>query len=92
MTGTPSLGEVPSGGARALLVTFGWAGTPGSFPKVTRCKSGTNSRHDRSNGYVHNPKEPPKSCVATYAHREQALSHIGLLTTPDNQPCGMKLL
>ncbi|WP_271043822.1 hypothetical protein, partial [Pseudomonas sp. VB3] len=45
-----------SGGAGALLVTFGWAGTPGSFPKVTRCKSGTNSRRDRSNGYVHRPK------------------------------------
>ncbi len=27
-----------------------------SFPKVTRCKSGTNSRRDRSNGYVHRPK------------------------------------
>ncbi len=53
--GMPSLGEAPSGGARALLVTFGWAGTPGSFPKVTRRKGGTNSRRDRSNGYVHNP-------------------------------------
>ena len=39
ITGTPSPSEVPSGGARALLVTFGWAGIPGSFPKVTRCKS-----------------------------------------------------
>ncbi|MDZ4303097.1 MAG: hypothetical protein U1C13_15810, partial [Pseudomonas sp.] len=29
----------------------------GSFPKVTRCKSGTNSRHDRSNGYVHKPNK-----------------------------------
>ena len=57
MTGTPSLGEVPSGGAGALLVTFGWAGTPGSFPKVTRCKSGTLSGRDRSNGYVHKPKK-----------------------------------
>ena len=55
--GMPSLGEAPSGGARALLVTFGWAGTPGSFPKVTRCKSGTNSRHDPSNGYVHKPNK-----------------------------------
>ncbi|PRW93136.1 hypothetical protein C7A10_11655 [Pseudomonas fluorescens] len=52
ITGTPSLGEVPSGGARALLVTFGWAGIPGSFPKVTRCKSGTLSGRYRRNGYV----------------------------------------
>ena len=52
ITGTPSLGEVPSVGARALLVTFGWAGTPGSFPKVTRCKSATLSGRYRSNGYV----------------------------------------
>ena len=55
ITGTPSLSEVPSGGARALLVTFGWAGIPGSFPKVTRCQSGTLSGRYRSNGYVHNP-------------------------------------
>ncbi|PMY10254.1 hypothetical protein C1Y18_04365 [Pseudomonas sp. MPR-R5A] len=34
------------------MVTFGWAGIPGSFPKVTRCKSGTLSRRYRSNGYV----------------------------------------
>ncbi|MCK3829776.1 hypothetical protein E4O96_03795 [Pseudomonas fluorescens] len=37
---------------RALLVTFGWAGIPGSFPKVTRCKSGTNSGRYLNNGYV----------------------------------------
>ena len=55
ITGTPSPSEVPSGGARAFLVTFGWAGIPGSFPKVTRCKSGTLSGRDRSNGYVPNP-------------------------------------
>ncbi len=59
ITGTPSLGEVPSGGARALLVTFGWAGIPGSFPKVTRCQSGTLSRRYRSNGYVHGPTVSP---------------------------------
>ena len=29
----------------------------GSFPKVTRRKGGTNSRRDRSNGYVHNPRK-----------------------------------
>ena len=53
ITGTPSPSEVPSGGARAFLVTFGWAGIPGSFPKVTRCKSGTLSGRYRRNGYVH---------------------------------------
>ncbi len=51
-------------GARALLVTFGWAGIPGSFPKVTRCKSGTNSSRYRRNGYAPNhpinlPAIPP---------------------------------
>ena len=35
-----------------LLVTFGWAGIPGSCPKVTRCKSGTNISRYRSNGYA----------------------------------------
>ena len=46
--------EVPSGGARALLVT--WLGRhSGLFPKVTRCQSGTLSGRYRSNGYVHNP-------------------------------------
>ena len=29
----------------------------GSFPKVTRRKGGTNSRRNRSNGYVHKPKK-----------------------------------
>ncbi|TYK57998.1 hypothetical protein FXO26_12145 [Pseudomonas synxantha] len=37
---------------KSLLVTFGWAGIPGSFPKVTRCKSGTNSSRYPNNGYV----------------------------------------
>ncbi|WP_236277839.1 hypothetical protein, partial [Pseudomonas poae] len=55
-SGTPSLGEVPSVGARALLVTFGWAGIPGSFPKVTRCKSGTIGGRYCSNGYALNQK------------------------------------
>ena len=55
ITGTPSLSEVPSGGARALLVTFGWAGIPGSFPKVTRCQSGTLGRRYLNNGYVPGP-------------------------------------
>ncbi|AZE66961.1 hypothetical protein SAMN05216475_2405 [Pseudomonas synxantha] len=44
ITGTPSLGEVPSGGARA----FGYF----ALFKVTRCKSGTNSGRCPNNGYV----------------------------------------
>ncbi|SDU39272.1 hypothetical protein SAMN05216475_2892 [Pseudomonas synxantha] len=44
ITGTPSLSEVPSGGARA----FGYF----ALFKVTRCKSGTLSGRYRSNGYV----------------------------------------
>ncbi|SUD45879.1 Uncharacterised protein [Pseudomonas fluorescens] len=49
MTGTPSLGEVPSGGARALCLLWGSS-------KVSRRKGGTNSRRNRSNGYVHKPR------------------------------------
>ncbi len=48
----PSLSEVPSGGARALWLLWG-------FSKVTRCKSGTYSRRDRSNGCVHQPTNQP---------------------------------
>ena len=74
------LGEVPSGGARALWLLWG-------FSKVTRRKGGTHSRRDRSNGYVltqtpksgrpegrHGNKLPhhkgifqPESCVDTHA-------------------------
>ncbi|SDQ03940.1 hypothetical protein SAMN04490207_3946 [Pseudomonas gessardii] len=49
MTGTPSLGEVPSGGARALWLLWG-------FSKVTRRQGGTLSGRYRSNGYVLIPK------------------------------------
>ncbi|SFU48364.1 hypothetical protein SAMN05428951_101958 [Pseudomonas sp. OV546] len=45
ITGTPSLGEVPSGGARALCLLWG-------FSKVSRCKSGTHSSRNLNNGYV----------------------------------------
>ncbi|AZE53402.1 Threonine synthase [Pseudomonas synxantha] len=48
VTGTPSLGEVPSGGARALWLLWG-------FSKVTRCKSGTLGGRYRRNGYVQGP-------------------------------------
>ncbi len=45
ITGTPSLGEVPSGGARAFWLLL-------RFSKVTRCKSGTLSGRCPNNGYV----------------------------------------
>ena len=50
-SGTPSLGEVPSGGARAFCLLL-------RSSKVSRCKSGTNISPNRSNGYVHNPPAP----------------------------------
>ena len=46
--GMPSLGEAPSGGARAFCLLW-------RFSKVSRRKGGTLSGHDRSNGYVHKP-------------------------------------
>ena len=46
--GMPSLGEAPSGGARALCLL--WRSS-----KVSRRKGGTLSGRDRSNGYVHIP-------------------------------------
>ncbi len=45
ITGTPSPGEVPSGGARAFCLLL-------RFSKVSRCKSGTLSGRYRRNGYV----------------------------------------
>ena len=45
ITGTPSLSEVPSGGARAFCLLL-------RFSKVSRCKSGTLSGRYRRNGYV----------------------------------------
>ena len=46
ITGTPSPGEVPSVGARAFCLLL-------RSSKVSRCKSGTNSRRYPKNGYVH---------------------------------------
>ncbi|PMU23903.1 hypothetical protein C1X90_14815 [Pseudomonas sp. GP01-A9] len=43
--GTPSLGEVPSGGARAFCLLL-------RCSKVSRCKSGTNTSHHPNNGYA----------------------------------------
>ena len=62
--GTPSLGEVPSGGAQTFWLLLG------RLPKVTRRKGGTLSSRYRSNGYVPgNPSRP------RHSHREQARSH-----------------
>ena len=66
ITGTPSLGEVPSGGARAFCLLL-------RFSKVSRCQSGTLSGRYRSNGYVLIPTQRngrPKGRL-----REQARSH-----------------
>ena len=46
----PSLGEAPSEGAKSLWLL--WVGRHSGLSKVTRCKSGTDSGRDRSNGYV----------------------------------------
>ena len=52
--GTPSLGEVPSGGAKPFWLLF-WR-----LKKVTRCKSGTASSRYRRNGYAHKPPHQKK--------------------------------
>jgi hypothetical protein len=52
--GMPSLGEAPSGGARALCLL--WRSS-----KVSRRKGGTLSGRDRSNGYVLTPHNQKKS-------------------------------
>ncbi|AZF48750.1 Threonine synthase [Pseudomonas sp. R2-7-07] len=67
ITGTPSLGEVPSGGARAFCLLL-------RFSKVRRRKGGTHSSRYRSNGYVlaliqHHGRLSGR-------HRGQAPSHI----------------
>jgi len=64
--GTPSLGEVPSGGARALCLLWG-------FSKVSRRQGGTLSRRYRSNGYVPGPIQ--KNGRPRGRHRGQAPSH-----------------
>ncbi len=53
ITGTPSLGEVPSVGARALCLLWG-------FSKVSRRKGGTLISRYPNNGYVHAKKGLPQ--------------------------------
>ena len=67
ITGTPSLGEVPSVGARALWLLWG-------FSKVTRCKSGTPSSRYLDNGYVPGLIQSPGRLSGRL--RGQARSHI----------------
>jgi hypothetical protein len=54
ITGIPSVSEVPSVGARAFCLLL-------RFSKVSRCKSGTISGRDRSNGYVLGPSKASAS-------------------------------
>lgn len=60
--GTPSLGEAPDAGAGALWLLWG-------FSKVTRCKSGTASGRDRSNGYVRQAPPSARGKKVTPRHR-----------------------
>ncbi|VVM56660.1 hypothetical protein PS907_00480 [Pseudomonas fluorescens] len=66
ITGTPSLGEVPSVGARAFCLLL-------RCSKVSRCKSGTHSSHYRRNGYV--PRLIQHSGRLSGRLRGQARSH-----------------
>ena len=73
ITGTPSLSEVPSGGAGAFWLLL-------RFSKVTRCKSGTHSGRYPNNGYVLGPIQHPGRLSGR--HREQAPSHIWIAGHP----------
>ena len=70
ITGTPSLGEVPSGGARAFCLLL-------RFSKVSRCQSGTLSGRYRRNGYVHGPTVltvRPSSQASQLPHLDRSAS------------------
>ncbi|TLG87530.1 hypothetical protein FEM54_30220, partial [Pseudomonas edaphica] len=56
----PSLSEAPSGGAKTFWLLLG------RLPKVTRCKSGTNSRRYPNNGYTPNLRLPVAAVTAAY--------------------------
>ncbi len=66
ITGTPSLGEVPSGGARAFCLLL-------RFSKVSRCQSGTLSGRYLNNGYVRGQIQHPGRLSGRL--RRQASSH-----------------
>src|SRR5471032_1295499 len=69
-SGTPSLSEVPSGGARALWLLWG-------FSKVTRCKSGTHSGRYSNNGYTPTPPlqplTPPNQIISLTRNRTRRI-------------------
>ena len=67
ITGTPSLGEVPSGGARAFCLLL-------RCSKVSRRKGGTHSSRYRRNGYVRGLIQNPGRLPGRL--RRQASSHI----------------
>src|SRR5471032_2722498 len=67
--GTPSLSEVPSGGAKTFWLLLG------RLPKVTRCKSGTLSGRYRSNGYVHTPSQKNALKAPDTDHSTHTKSH-----------------
>src|SRR5471030_1192968 len=68
-SGTPSLGEVPSGGARALWLLWG-------FSKVTRCKSGTLSGRYQKNGYVLSRRRYQKNGYVLSRRRYQKNGYV----------------
>ena len=69
-SGTPSLGEVPSGGARAFCLLC-------RFCKVSRRQGGTLSGRYLNNGYVLNLIPHPGRLSGRL--REQARSHIAIV-------------
>src|SRR5476649_2254293 len=91
--GTPSLSEGPSGGAKTFWLLLG------RLPKVTRCKSGTLSGRNRSNGYAptlrtlntnqtHQPRQrkiPLKLRKAGSVHRLR-LTQMPMLQKADQAP------
>ena len=74
ITGTPSLSEVPSGGARAFCLLL-------RFSKVSRCQSGTLGGRYRSNGYVHNPtvltvRPPSRASPLPHLNRNKPVKYV----------------
>ena len=67
ITGTPSLSEVPSGGARAFCLLL-------RFSKVSRRQGGTLSGRYLNNGYVRGRIQHPGRLSGRL--RRQASSHI----------------
>ena len=81
ITGTPSLSEVPSGGARTFCLLL-------RFSKVSRCKSGTYSGRYLNNGYVPGPKtQPPVHIVDVALSRSKLgrLPHLDLHSSINNR-------